>query len=364
MKKLYLVLMFLSVLFMVPSAQANKVRLPGLFSPGTNPVLAADLSNQAPDIYFIGPVFHSHTVDFTLGSSFNGDLYQCDTQDADIDEDGNIDASANCLLITNLVADIFVPANSSRRRYYILKVNTAETEGNISTLTIKGTFSQVHVFPEILLIGDSFTEGTLSLSNGTDITGCFQDACYVARLTVALGNKFKIINAGKGGATTADFLPGITGIPFIGTDFFTDSRPLFDATVAPRLPSHVVVIFLGANDATGFFEPAPLTPEQYNTNLNTIVNAVIGSSFRVILLNPSQLFSQPQAVQDRITAYALEVQTICASNSKIVCGENMLNVLGPTDFGGASIHPTAQGHQKIADSLFATIISLFPNIVI
>lgn len=360
MQNFLIIFLFISLLPGLGLAEVQ--RIPGLFSINGNNVRAVDLTTQPAGVYSLGPVYHVHAVDFVLGSAFSGELHQCDVEDADANGDLTIDAAANCLLISNLTSNIFVPANSSRRRFYILKITTPESELNKSTLTIKGTFNQVRWTPEVILLGDSFTEGIVSLSNGTDVSGCPLGNCFAAKLEEALGNNFKVINAGRGGASATDWRPGIVGIPFVGTNLFTDSTPLFDALIAPNLPSHAVVIFLGHNDAVGFFENAPNTPEQYITNIEIIVNALTNNSALVILLNPAQLFSQPQATQTRITGYRTEIQNLCNTNSKVVCGEDMFSVLGPGDFGGSSIHPTAEGHQKIADSLFTTIISLFPEI--
>lgn len=216
---------------------------------------------------------------------------------------------------------------------------------------------------QVLLIGDSYTEGTVTfpLPGSKDVAGCPSSECYAAKLSASLGAGYSVTNIGVGGAASGDWRPGILGLPRFDAGGGV-SIPLFDHWAEPELSTHVVVILLGANDATGFFEAAPATGLQYLFNLRLIIAGLAYRSSWIILLQPAQLYSQSTTIQDRITEYGGWVEFACAEAPNVICGPDLKAVLNVSDFPQGSVHPSPDGHTKIADAVEAAILALPPPV--
>jgi len=210
---------------------------------------------------------------------------------------------------------------------------------------------------DVLLIGDSITEGFVSGPDGVD-TECGGGLCYAARLDTLLGERFTVVNAGVGGATTVDWTGNVPGIPYIDVD--GAATPIFDALAAPNLPTDIVVILLGVNDAIGFFEVAPTTPDAYAANLGKLIGRVTSrGAEKVILATPTPLFAFDEIIRDRLSQYSEAIHALCMMHVDVVCGPDLLSILTPEDFeGGVDIHPNAHGHERIASALAESITSV------
>jgi len=84
---------------------------------------------------------------------------------------------------------------------------------------------------EVLLIGDSITEGCVSGPTGTDCT-CDQGLCYASKLSTHLGSDYQIVNGGVGGSTTADWASETVGIPYVVVD--DTPTPIFEGVAVPN----------------------------------------------------------------------------------------------------------------------------------
>lgn len=100
-------------------------------------------SKTPAGIYSIGLAFPVAVMDFDLGSAFSGVLYACTDSNVDRDNDGVIDATASCDSLSTLSADTSLSAMRAYKLWYVIDINTAESAGNVSTLTIKGSFDSV-----------------------------------------------------------------------------------------------------------------------------------------------------------------------------------------------------------------------------
>lgn len=207
---------------------------------------------------------------------------------------------------------------------------------------------------ELLLIGDSITEGCVSSPTGTDCT-CSQGLCYAARLSAHLGADYQIVNAGVGGSTTADWASEAVRIPYVLVG--DTPTPIFEGVALPNLPADMVLIMLGANDAIGVFEPSPIAPEIYRENLDATVTRILDlGAGRVVLVKPPPLFAFDETVQDRLRSYGREIDRLCALTTNVVCGPDLSSLLMPDDFEGDDLHPNATGHEKIARAVLETIV--------
>jgi lysophospholipase L1-like esterase len=209
---------------------------------------------------------------------------------------------------------------------------------------------------DILLIGDSITEGSVSYLNGTD-TSCLRGLCYAERLSMILGSGYQITNAGVGGSTTVDWTRSTPAIPHV----LVEGAPttLFSGVAVPSLPSEIVLIMLGVNDAIGFFEPIPTLPSVYSENLDEMIHRIfdLGAN-QVILVKPTPLFAFDASVQNRLKDYGSVIDSLCATTADVICGPDLLTLLTRNDFERDDLHPNPTGHEKIAMALADGITSV------
>lgn len=209
---------------------------------------------------------------------------------------------------------------------------------------------------EVLLIGDSITEGGVSYPAGTDFT-CRQGLCYAERLSEMLGSGYQITNAGVGGSTTVDWTRSTPAIPHVLVDGVPTT--LFSGLAVPNLPSEIVLIMLGVNDALGFLESTPTLPSVYSENLDQMIARIfeLGAN-QVILVGPSPLFAFDSSVQGRLNDYGSAVESLCATTVDVICGPDLRSLLTRSDFAGDDVHPNPAGHEKIAMALADSITSI------
>lgn len=98
-------------------------------------------SHPQGNVYLLGPAFRSADVNFDFGSSFSGELFVCDLEDADAANDGTVDAAAGCVSVTALTGDVALTDVRASRRFLVLDVNTSEGGSTTSRLTIFGSFT-------------------------------------------------------------------------------------------------------------------------------------------------------------------------------------------------------------------------------
>ena len=217
---------------------------------------------------------------------------------------------------------------------------------------------------EVLLIGDSITKGFISGPDGLT-RSCVEERCWAAQLAAQLGQGYRVIERGVGGATTLDWVGPTAGIPF--AEIEGSLVPLFDGLVARDLPVDIVVILLGTNDAVGFGEDAPLPPDDYARNLELLTRRLLDRGVgRVVLLPPPPRRPSTGEVRVRLFGYRVAIERLCRAMSgeesakppAVLCGPNLLDRLGPEHFEKNDVHPNASGHRRIAEAVAETIEAL------
>ncbi len=204
----------------------------------------------------------------------------------------------------------------------------------------------------VLLIGDSITVGQgASNRNRTS---------YAAILRNKLPS-LEIVNAGCGGATSADIVRQTPGPAWACSMHGT----LWPSKIAPELPADVVIIAVGSNDVWGAWEDALIEPEVYEENLRTTIGMLDGGP--VILLTPPKWKGARSSVvlDERLRAYREAIYRI-ASDTLWVEVVDVYALLEPEDFEwiwwrawGRGVHPNDSGHAKIAAALNRVISALF-----
>jgi lysophospholipase L1-like esterase len=186
----------------------------------------------------------------------------------------------------------------------------------------------------IVLIGDSITQGRVA-GEGDSFADHLQK----------LRPDDQIRNAGCAGSTTRDWVRPALEPP---SCLIAGAYPL---NAKPHMPADFAIIMLGANDATGFFEPDPIEPREYRTNLEKLIARTSSDVTRVVLLTPTLDPKADAAVRKRLESYRSAVQDLCSSLDRVLCGPDIqLTVAGPSqDLEG--LHPSGLGHRSIAQQL-------------
>ncbi len=152
---------FLLVPNAIPEVAAAK-DLPGYSGGGSGGSVRihsiALTDRQAAGVYTFGTAFPIASMDFNRGSAFSGVLYACDTNDPDTDNDNDLADESGCQTLATLTANTSSGAMRARKLVYALDINTAETAGNTSRLTIKGSFDEVASADLVDADGDGFYE--------------------------------------------------------------------------------------------------------------------------------------------------------------------------------------------------------------
>ncbi len=198
----------------------------------------------------------------------------------------------------------------------------------------------------ILMIGDSITEGVQSNPSAEP---------YAAIAAKVLGKGFTVTQVGCGGATTWDW-SSRGGATLCGGQF--RDLNVYEARARPNLPADVVTVMLGTNDATGFFEPAPISPDEYRDNLtNLVTNLLNDGAGQVMLMTPPPMCESTNAdVVMRLEAYRTIVAAMCSTRKGVVCGPDAYTLLNEDDFQGCDVHPNGLGHLILGIAVATMIL--------
>jgi lysophospholipase L1-like esterase len=213
-------------------------------------------------------------------------------------------------------------------------------------LALLGTSADAKRPGRLLFIGDSITA-----------------AVYVApedRFPELVGSwtGLPVLNLGCPGATTRDWTPSSPASSF-GCGISGAWTSVIEA--AP-VAEDTLVILLGANDSTGFFEFWPNTGQQgwwvgveeYEGRTRAMLRAFPG---KVLLLGPGPASgSYPEEARERLAGYAELVRSLHGEGRR-VCWAGDLGEILSSDAGDMldGIHPNEQGLRKIALTLETTL---------
>lgn len=198
----------------------------------------------------------------------------------------------------------------------------------------------------VLMIGDSITEGVQSSPSAEP---------YTAVAAKVLGQRFTVTQIGCGGATTWDWSL-LGGVTLCGGRLWKPN--VYESLARPNLPADVVTVMLGTNDATGFYEPAPISPDAYRTNLANLVTHLLNDGAgKVMLMPPPHMCeSANEDVIRRLEAYRTIVRTMCNTRAGVVCGPDVYTLLNEDDFQGCDIHPNGLGHRTLGIAIAEMIL--------
>lgn len=132
-------------------------------------------------------------------------------------------------------------------------------------------------------------------------------------------------------------------------------NPIFDLFALPLMPADVAYVLLGTNDSafhawsSNVFLRVPIEPDLYALYLGELIDRLLEEGTGVvILLSPPDPLSANQPRLDRLAGYREKIAETCAARFEVGCGPDLSQVLTePGDYAD-NVHPSAQGHAKIA----------------
>ena len=196
----------------------------------------------------------------------------------------------------------------------------------------------------LVSVGDSITEGLLSPPVGPSYPDILADV-------------YDVTNVGCGGTSSQDWSPtASSSLPSCGAVAFS---ALYSDSVLPLMPVDVVTVLLGTNDAIGFFEPTAISIENYQSNMESLVLALLlDGAGQVILLAPPAFPSGGPVEAAYITGYRNAIRELCEPpGDDILCGPDLGELLDSSDdyFAAGSFHPNGPAHALIASELIALV---------
>ncbi len=240
----------------------------------------------------------------------------------------------------------------------LARVTSAETMEPAET----GTELENRYF--LTLVGDSITRGTIEdrqLPDGVS-ADCWRDLCYAALLQTSLNDAFEageipeleVVNVGIVGATSRDYDPNDHN----EQDYHYQGNGLFGAEQGRPLfrnipPSRIVVIYLGTNDAVGFFEPAGVvTAEEYEAHLLDIVRTLVRHKVKYLVLvtPPIPRVWQGTPEGELMREYRQAIVRICKrfGRNEELCFLDLQTRYPDSQWLEGVVHPTLAGHEFIA----------------
>jgi lysophospholipase L1-like esterase len=193
----------------------------------------------------------------------------------------------------------------------------------------------------VVLLGDSITEGAARPA-----------VSYSELLVTQLGDSWEIVNIGAGGTSSRDWTPRSPPMKREGIVVVLP-RP-FRTRAIPALPADVVTVLLGSNDAAAFYEPRPVSPEEYRAALEEIIASLLQhGAGSVMLLTPPPRCGP--VVNARLAEYREAVIELCRAGAAVVCGPDLFELMDLSHFDDCDVHPNAGGHALIARELAAAL---------
>jgi lysophospholipase L1-like esterase len=128
----------------------------------------------------------------------------------------------------------------------------------------------------------------------------------------------------------------------------------------PHLPAEIVVILLGSNDAVGFSEERPLTPQVYAQAMQKLVRRVQrdGGQRLLLLGPPPNPLARGRGAQ-RLRDYPKALAALAEQEPNVYMGPNLQEFIDLEEhFGGRRVHMNAVGHRLIGERLALAVRAL------
>ncbi len=212
---------------------------------------------------------------------------------------------------------------------------------------------------KILILGDSVAAGTQGRPVGAPFHQILED-----RLVTEVDPEIVVVNGACGGTSTHDWASHEPSCcPQDPTGFAVPN--LLEARAEPHLPADVVVLIIGGNDASGFGEPHPRTPEEYADALTAVIGELLDTGVRRVVkagspkLHPLEEVCRRAKKNARLALLREVDHEVCDADPRVDCAPEFFHLLDASDYALCNPHPNVSGQQKMADALFETLVEVY-----
>jgi lysophospholipase L1-like esterase len=197
---------------------------------------------------------------------------------------------------------------------------------------------------KLVVLGDSHITGAQSEPRGPT---------FVEVLREELGPSYEVVAAGCPGSSANDWTHD-------GPSLACSLRNAYLELGRPHLPAEIVVILLGSNDAVGFAEERPLTPQVYAQAIQELVRRVQrDGGQRILLLGPPPNPLARRRSAQRLRDYSKSLAALAEQEPDVYMGPNLQEFIDLKEhFGGRKVHMNAVGHRLIGERLALAVRAL------
>jgi len=219
----------------------------------------------------------------------------------------------------------------------------------------------------VLLIGDSHSATGDEYVSGKEAGQSYRS--YADQLALDLAASHTLINIGCPGSSLLDWTRDSQFTPCVPADRVVEG--LFPTLAQPALPVAIVVVLLGTNDASGWYEPdaegaavrvgVPVTGEAYAAGLDALLGALrLGGAETIVLMTPPDRTAIGRdGDRERLLDYRETILDLCTHSEDLVCGPDLFTLLdAELDFAGIQLHFNARGHARIASALGEALLAI------
>jgi lysophospholipase L1-like esterase len=196
----------------------------------------------------------------------------------------------------------------------------------------------------LVVLGDSHVEGPRSKPRGSS---------FVEVLREELGWSYEVVAAGCPGSTTHDWTKD-------GPSLGCSVRNAYPELGRPLLPAEIVVILLGTNDAVGYLEEQPFTPEVYAQTMQELVRRVRrDGGQRVLLLGPPPNPRAWKRAAHRLQEYPKALAALAEQEPNVYMGPDLQEFINFEEhFEGRRVHMNGVGHRLVGERLALAVRAL------
>lgn len=197
---------------------------------------------------------------------------------------------------------------------------------------------------KVVVFGDSHVAGGQSKPHGPTL---------VEVLREELGLRYEVVAAGCPGSTTLDWTHD-------GPSLACSLRNAYPELGRQHLPAEIVVILLGSNDALGFNEDRPLSPQVYARAMQELVRRVQrDGGQRILLLGPPPNPLARGRGARRLREYSKALAALAEQEPGVYMGPDLQEFIDLEEhFGGRRVHMNAVGHRLIGERVARAVRAL------
>jgi lysophospholipase L1-like esterase len=196
----------------------------------------------------------------------------------------------------------------------------------------------------VVVFGDSHVKGAQSKPRGPS---------FVEVLREELGARYEVVAAGCPGSSAHDWTRDSPGLHCAILNAYPEVGQ-------PHLPAEIVVILLGTNDAVGYYEERPLSPQDYAQAMQELVRRVQrDGGQRILLLGPPPNPLAWSGSVQRLRHYSEALAALAEQEPNVYMGPNLQEFIDLEEhFDGRRVHMNAAGHHLVGERVAQAVRAL------